>query len=69
MPGEPLITTTGDIFGVSAGDRIAQTQSAHAIRDAHCADAVQPGVGVGGEPGAIFRVQPITRMGLFSNCA
>jgi len=42
------------LLRIGPRDRIAQTQAAHAIRDAHRADAVEPGVGVGRETGAVF---------------
>jgi len=44
----------GRFFGVGPGNRVAQAQPPHAIRDAHGAHAVHPSVGVGGESGAIF---------------
>ena len=41
-------------FGIGPGDRVAEAQSAHAIGDADRADAVDAGVGVGGEAGAVL---------------
>ena len=42
------------LLGVGPGDRIAEAQPADAIRHADRPDAVDAGVGVGGEPGAVF---------------
>ena len=41
-------------LGIGPGDRVAQAQPAHAIGHADGADAVDAGVGVGGEAGAVF---------------
>ena len=42
------------LLGIGPGDRVAQAQPAHAIGDADRPDAVEAGVGVGGEPGAVL---------------
>ena len=54
MPGRAADDHHRRFLGIGPGDRIAQAQPAHAIGDAHRPDAVEPGVGVGGEAGAVL---------------
>src|SRR5208282_5155647 len=44
----------GRFFSVGPRDRIAKAQPAHAIGHADSADAVHPGVGIGGKTGAVL---------------
>ena len=44
----------GGFFGIGAGDGVQSVQSTDAISDADEADAVDAGIGVGGEAGAGF---------------
>ena len=44
----------GRLLGIGAGDRVAHAQAADAVGDAERAHAVDAGVGVGGETGAVF---------------
>ena len=44
----------GRLLGVSPGDRIANAQAADAVGDAERAHAVDAGIGIGGESGAVF---------------
>ena len=58
------------LLGEGAGDRVAEAQPAHAVGDADGPDAVESGVGVGGESGAVFaRACRSGPSGLFSSIA
>ena len=53
-PGAPADHDHRRLLGIGPGDRIAEAQPAHAIGHADRADAVDPGVGVGGKAGAVL---------------